>query len=131
MTQVLETALLNKLNYQILIATKAARIREIGHAQVMMEFGLRRAPDLGGNAGARAAIIGGADYFLERWRLGSAGDRPERHPRTQHGAALHGNRADRAGCLSCLRGRLSRRLPAAGGYNRYDGERHPERDHRV
>lgn len=62
MTQVLETALLNKLNYQILIATKAARIREIGHAQVMMEFGLRRAPDLGGNAGARAAIIGGADY---------------------------------------------------------------------
>ena len=62
MAQTLETALLNKLNYQILIATKAARIREIGHAQVMMEFGLRRAPDLGGNAGARAAIIGGADY---------------------------------------------------------------------
>lgn len=62
MAQVLETALLNKLNYQILIATKAARIREIGHAQLMMEFGLRRAHDKGGNAGARAALIGGCDF---------------------------------------------------------------------
>ncbi len=62
MAQILETALLNKLNYPILIATKAALIREIGHAQVLMEFGLRRAQDKGGNAGARAALIGGADY---------------------------------------------------------------------
>lgn len=62
MAQVLESALLNKLNFQTLIATKAARIREIGQGQVMLEFGLRRAQDLGGNAGARAAIIGGADY---------------------------------------------------------------------
>jgi nicotinate phosphoribosyltransferase len=62
MAQILETALLNKLNYQTLIATKAARIREIGRGQLMMEFGLRRAQDKGGNAGARAALIGGADY---------------------------------------------------------------------
>lgn len=60
--QILETPLLNKLNYQILIATKAARIREIGRGQIMMEFGLRRAQDLGGNAGTRAALIGGANY---------------------------------------------------------------------
>ena len=62
MAQVLETALLNKLNYQILIATKAARIREIGRGQLLLEFGLRRAQGKGGNAGARAALIGGADF---------------------------------------------------------------------
>lgn len=62
MAQILETALLNKLNYGILIATKAALLRETGQGQVLMEFGLRRAQDLGGNAGARAALIGGADF---------------------------------------------------------------------
>ncbi|MFV9505217.1 MAG: nicotinate phosphoribosyltransferase [Oscillochloridaceae bacterium umkhey_bin13] len=60
--QLLETALLNQLNYQTLIATKAARIREIsGQAQVL-EFGLRRGQDRGANAGTRAALIGGADF---------------------------------------------------------------------
>jgi nicotinate phosphoribosyltransferase len=62
MAQILETALLNQLNFQTLIATKAARMREIGRGQLMMEFGLRRAQERGGNAGARAALIGGADY---------------------------------------------------------------------
>jgi len=62
MAQILETPLLNKLNYQILIATKAARIREIGRGQILLEFGLRRAHDCGANAGARAALIGGADF---------------------------------------------------------------------
>ncbi len=62
MAQILETALLNFINYPILIATKAARIREIGRGQLMMEFGLRRAQWRGGNAGTRAALIGGADY---------------------------------------------------------------------
>jgi len=62
MAQILETSLLNHLNYQTLIATKAARIREIGRGQIMLEFGLRRAQGKGANAGARAALIGGADY---------------------------------------------------------------------
>jgi nicotinate phosphoribosyltransferase len=62
MAQVLETSLLNHLNYQTLIATKAARIREIGRGQLMLEFGLRRGQDKGANAGARAALIGGADF---------------------------------------------------------------------
>jgi nicotinate phosphoribosyltransferase len=62
MAQILETSLLNHLNYQTLIATKAARIREIGRGQVMMEFGLRRGQDRGASAGARAAMIGGADF---------------------------------------------------------------------
>jgi len=50
MAQILETPLLNKLNYQILIATKAARIREIGRGQILLEFGLRRAHDRGASA---------------------------------------------------------------------------------
>ncbi len=62
MAQILETSLLNHLNYQTLIATKAARIRASGHGQLMFEFGLRRGPDRGANAGTRAALIGGADY---------------------------------------------------------------------
>lgn len=62
MAQILETALLNGLNYQTLIATKAARMREAGRGQVLLEFGLRRAQGEGGNAGARAALIGGADF---------------------------------------------------------------------
>ncbi|NLE44213.1 MAG: nicotinate phosphoribosyltransferase [Chloroflexi bacterium] len=62
MAQILETALLNKLNYQILIATKAARIKESARGQLMLEFGLRRGHDKGANAGARAALIGGADF---------------------------------------------------------------------
>lgn len=62
MAQILETALLNQLNFQTLIATKAARIRESGRGQVMIDFGLRRAQDLGGNAAGRAALIGGADF---------------------------------------------------------------------
>jgi nicotinate phosphoribosyltransferase len=62
MAQILETSLLNTLNYQTLIATKAARIRDIGRGQLLMEFGLRRGPGTGANAGARAAMIGGADF---------------------------------------------------------------------
>ena len=60
--QILETSLLNHLNYQTLIATKAARMRECGHERVLLEFGLRRGPERGANAGARAALIGGADF---------------------------------------------------------------------
>jgi len=38
------------------------RIHEIGRKRPVLEFGLRRAQDRGGNAGARAALIGGADF---------------------------------------------------------------------
>lgn len=62
MAQVLETSLLNHLNYQTLIATRAARIHESGRGQPLIEFGMRRAHDKGANAGARAALIGGADF---------------------------------------------------------------------
>ena len=59
-TQFIETALLNVLNYQTLIATKAARICFAAEGDAVLEFGLRRAhgPD-GGVSGSRAAYIGG------------------------------------------------------------------------
>jgi nicotinate phosphoribosyltransferase len=62
MAQILETSLLNHLNYQTLIATKAARIHESGRHRMLLEFGLRRGHERGANAGTRAALIGGADF---------------------------------------------------------------------
>ncbi len=60
--QLLETALLNHLNYQTLVATKASRIRESGQGRPVLEFGLRRGQDRAASAGTRAALIGGADF---------------------------------------------------------------------
>ncbi|MFP3983380.1 MAG: nicotinate phosphoribosyltransferase [Desulfurivibrionaceae bacterium] len=62
MTQILETPLLNYLNYQTLIATKASRINYSSQGGTIMEFGLRRAQGKGGNAGVRGALIGGVDF---------------------------------------------------------------------
>jgi len=58
--QLVETAILNIMNFQTLIATKAAKICYAAKGDAVMEFGLRRAqaPDAG-IYGARAAIIGG------------------------------------------------------------------------
>ena len=60
--QLLETALLNIINHQTLIATKASRVTQAADGDQVLEFGLRRAqgPDAG-VYGARAAIIGGCD----------------------------------------------------------------------
>jgi nicotinate phosphoribosyltransferase len=61
MAQILETSLLNHLNYQTLIATKASRVSEQARGGTVLEFGMRRGPDSGTNAGTRAALIGGAN----------------------------------------------------------------------
>ena len=58
-TQLVETALLNILNFQSLVATKAARMRWAAPDKVLSDFGLRRAQGLGGYHAARAAIVGG------------------------------------------------------------------------
>lgn len=58
--QLIETPLLNIVNYQTLIATKASRIKEVTGEDVVMEFGTRRAHEFDAAIwGTRAAYIGG------------------------------------------------------------------------
>ena len=58
--QLIETAMLNIINFQSLIATKASRICQVAGGDPVMEFGLRRAQGAyAGIYGARAAYIGG------------------------------------------------------------------------
>jgi len=59
--QLAETMLLNYLNFESLIATKASRIRRVAGKRPVSDFGLRRAQGLGGLQASRAAIIGGVD----------------------------------------------------------------------
>ncbi|MBI1902307.1 MAG: nicotinate phosphoribosyltransferase [Planctomycetia bacterium] len=60
--QLLETALLTILNFQTLIATKAARVCLAAKGDPVIEFGLRRAQGIdGGISAARAAIVGGCE----------------------------------------------------------------------
>ncbi len=59
--QIVESMLLNFINFQSLIATKTARIVSIAGDRPVMEFGLRRAQGIDGAlSAARAAFIGGA-----------------------------------------------------------------------
>jgi len=60
-TQIIETLLLNILNFQSLIATKASRMRLAAKGGMLIDFGLRRAQGLGGYHAGRAAVIGGFD----------------------------------------------------------------------
>jgi len=61
-SQIIETPLLNMVNFQTLIATKAARVCRAAAGRSVLEFGLRRAQGIdGGLAASRAAYIGGCD----------------------------------------------------------------------
>lgn len=57
--QLIETLLLNLLNFQTLVATKASRMRLVAGDATLLEFGLRRAQAAGGYFATRAAVIGG------------------------------------------------------------------------
>ncbi len=60
--QLIETLLLNILNFQTLVATKARRMRQVaGTGRKLVDFGLRRAHGYGGYLASRAAMIGGFD----------------------------------------------------------------------
>lgn len=60
--QLVETTILNIINYQTLVATKAARIRSVIEDEPLLEFGTRRAQEMDAAIwGTRAAIIGGAN----------------------------------------------------------------------
>jgi nicotinate phosphoribosyltransferase len=60
--QILETAMLNIINFQTLVATKAARLRLAAGDKAILEFGLRRAQGADGGVSATfASYIGGCD----------------------------------------------------------------------
>jgi nicotinate phosphoribosyltransferase len=60
-TQLIESLVLNILNFESLVATKAYRIRQVVGHRIFSEFGLRRAQGLGAVMASRASCIGGAD----------------------------------------------------------------------
>ncbi len=78
-TQLIETLLLNILNFQSLIATKASRIKyAAGENSTVLDFGLRRAQGLAGIHATRAAMIGGFDgtsnvYSAQRFGIPAGG----------------------------------------------------------
>lgn len=77
-TQLIESLLLNMINFQSLIATKASRIRFTAGDKLVMDFGLRRAQALSAIHASRASIIGGLDstsnvYSAYRYDLLSSG----------------------------------------------------------
>ncbi|MDF2647376.1 MAG: nicotinate phosphoribosyltransferase [Paenibacillus sp.] len=58
--QLVETAILNFVNYQTLVATKASRIKQVAPRDVLLEFGTRRAQEADAAIwGARAAYVAG------------------------------------------------------------------------
>ncbi|HMN05129.1 MAG TPA: nicotinate phosphoribosyltransferase [Flavobacteriales bacterium] len=76
--QLIETFLLNLLNYESLVASKAARMRSVAGDGILSEFGLRRSPGPGGVLAARAAVVGGFDstsnvYAAQRYGFQAEG----------------------------------------------------------
>jgi nicotinate phosphoribosyltransferase len=77
-TQLIESLLLNMLNFQSLIATKASRLRQSAGHRDLIDFGLRRAQGLSAIHASKAAIIGGVNstsnvYSSYAFGVGSSG----------------------------------------------------------
>ncbi|XWN38036.1 MAG: nicotinate phosphoribosyltransferase [Balneola sp.] len=60
-TQIIETLLLNILNFESLIATKASRLRQVAGDRTVLDFGLRRSQGFGGIQASKASVIGGVN----------------------------------------------------------------------
>ena len=75
-TQIVESMILNILNFQSLIATKAARMRLVAGDRLLIDFGLRRAQGLGAIHASRAAIIGGFNASSNTYSAHSFGFHP-------------------------------------------------------
>ena len=75
--QLLETPLLNHLNYPTLVATKAARLREAAVDGTVLDFGIRRGHERGVHAGSRAALIGGVDATSNTGLAFALGETPK------------------------------------------------------
>jgi nicotinate phosphoribosyltransferase len=97
--QIVETYLLNTLNYQTLIATRAARLRDVtGPEAMLLEFGTRRAfSPQGAIWAARAAIAGGITATSNVWAALQLGQKPVgtmAHALVMAIAAIAGSEAD-------------------------------------
>lgn len=103
--QLIESLVLNVLNHQSLIATKAARMVEAaGPGRQVVDFGMRRAPGLGAISASRAAVLGGCAatsnvYAARRYGLATTGTQAHAWVQSfddeltafQSFAALHGS----------------------------------------
>lgn len=97
--QIVETYVLNTINYQTLIATRAARLRDVaGESAKLLEFGTRRAFSPQGSLwAARAAIAGGLDAtsnVLAALRLGQKPSGTMAHSLVMALSALEGSEDD-------------------------------------
>ena len=68
--QLIETVLLNIINFHTLISTKASRIRQVAPDDTLMEFGTRRAQELDAALWGLELLIGGFDSTTSNVRSG-------------------------------------------------------------
>jgi len=97
--QIIETYLLNTLNYQTLVATRAARLRDVaGESATLMEFGTRRAFSPQASLwAARAALAGGLDStsnVLAALQLGQKPSGTMAHALVMALSAIEGSEAE-------------------------------------
>ena len=106
--QLLETPLLNRLNYATLIATKTSRVVEAAGGAAVMEFGMRRAPEAAATVATPLVPDRWRRRILQLCRLLPVGVPVEGDARPFHGPGVHGRLRKRTRRLPRLRRCLSR-----------------------